>query len=159
MEFDISPIGASECGELAILLGRVISDLPYYSDRAKVEEIGKYSESELRDSVDTDSDSVIVARDNGRIVGFCISKYDDGLIWLSWFATDAAYRGRGIGGQLLAALGKTLPHRRAHKLWCDTRTDNVASQHVLERFGFRRIAELTNHWYGQDFFLWEWLPE
>ncbi len=98
MAFDISPIRPSECADLAVLVERVVSDLPYYSDRAKAEEIAKYTESELRGSMATDPDSVLVARNEERIVGFCISRYDDGLIWLSWFATDAAYRGRGIGG-------------------------------------------------------------
>jgi hypothetical protein len=29
---------------------------------------------------------------------------------------------------------------------------------VRKRAGFRRIATLTNHWFGQDYYLWEWYP-
>jgi ribosomal protein S18 acetylase RimI-like enzyme len=99
-----------------------------------------------------------VARTHDTIVGFCISSYDAGLIWLAWFGVLPAARGQGIGGRLLAALSQTMTVRRAHKIWCDTRTANDKAQRVLEAFGFREIAQLRNHWYGQDFLLWEWPP-
>lgn len=135
-----------------------IEPLTFYNDRARRAELARYTADGLRALHAADPHAVLVARDGGALVGFCVSRFDDGTIWLSWFGTAAHARGRGIGAALLAALAQTLPARHAHKIWCDSRVENARSASVLERAGFRRIATLTNHWYGQDYYLWEWYP-
>jgi ribosomal protein S18 acetylase RimI-like enzyme len=147
-----------EAAQVAALLKSVIESTDYYNDRAKREEIAKYSGKDLEDEVAADPNAVLVARLAGEIAGLCISRYDDGLLWLSWFCTSGVHRGRGIGLSLLEALGTTLTIRKAHKIWCDTRSDNARAQRVLARAGFVRLCDLRNHWYGQDFVLWEWTP-
>lgn len=154
----VGPVAAHELDALATLMRDTIEPLAYYNERARRAELAKYAADALRALVAGDPQAVLVARDGTGLVGFCISRFDDGTIWLSWFGTAAHARGRGIGAALLAALGETLPARHAHKVWCDSRVDNVESRSVLERAGFQRIATLTNHWYNQDYFLWEWYP-
>lgn len=154
----VGPVAEHEIDALVALMHDTIQPLRYYNERARRAELAKYSADGLRSLVAEDPQAVLVARDSTGLIGFCVSRCDDGTIWLAWFGTDSRARGRGVGASLLAALATTLPSRHAHKIWCDTRTDNVQSQSVLERAGFRRIATLTNHWYGQDFFLWEWYP-
>jgi ribosomal protein S18 acetylase RimI-like enzyme len=154
----IGPIAEHEIDALAALMRDTIQPLACYNERARRAELAKYAAGGLRSLVAEDPQAVLAARDSSGLIGFCVSRYDDGTIWLSWFGTAARARGSGIGSSLLAALAKTLPSRRAHKIWCDSRVDNKESQSVLERAGFRRIATLTNHWFGQDFFLWEWYP-
>ena len=143
---------------LAALMWNTIEPLAYYNERARRAELAKYSADGLRSLIANDPQAVLVARDSSGPVGFCVSRFDDGTVWLSWFGTDSRVRGRGVGAALLAALAMTLPSRHARKIWCDSRTDNKESKSVLERAGFRRIATLTNHWYGQDYYLWEWYP-
>lgn len=154
----IRPIEDDECDSLAALMRDTIEPLTFYNERARRAELARYTADGLRALVAGDPQSVLVARDGADLVGFCVSRFDDGTIWLSWFGTAARARGRGIGAALLAALAETLPSRHAHKIWCDSRVENTPSQTVLERAGFRRIATLTNHWYGQDYYLWEWYP-
>ena len=163
----IGPAKDHEIDALAALMRATIEPLTYYNDQARRSEIAKYDAAALRALAAGDPQAVLVARDNTRdntrddtgddtdIIGFCVSRYDDGTIWLSWFGTATRARGRGVGAALLAALAQTLPSRNAHKIWCDSRTDNTESRSALERAGFRRIATLTNHWFGQDYFLWE----
>jgi ribosomal protein S18 acetylase RimI-like enzyme len=148
----------SQAQEVTNLVAATIGGLNYYNDRAQTEEIAKYSPGHLVELSAEDPDSVLLAYSGGRPAGFCISRYDDGLVWLSWFGVEPRCRGRGIGESLLRALAGTLSARRAHKIWCDTRTENIGSQRVLQRVGFVRTGHFTNHWYGQDFFIWEWLP-
>jgi ribosomal protein S18 acetylase RimI-like enzyme len=154
----IGPIARHEFDAVAALMRDTIQPLAYYNERARRAELAKYTADGLRSLVAEDAQAVLAARDSSGPIGFCVSRFDDGTIWLDWFGTAARARCRGIGASLLAALTQTLPSRHAHKIWCDSRTDNKESRSVLERAGFRRIATLTNHWYGQDFFLWEWYP-
>jgi ribosomal protein S18 acetylase RimI-like enzyme len=158
MQLTVSPMQPEEADAVALIVRSIIPTLHYYNERAKQEEVAKYSEGELRGMSREDPASILVARIGGRVVGFCLSRYDDGLIWLSWFGVVPGNRKQGLGRALLDALAATLHERKAHKIWCDTRTDNVRSQQVLEAAGFKRITQIANHWYGQDFILWEWYP-
>lgn len=154
----ITPVAPHECDALASLMRRTIEPLSYYNARAIRAELIKYTADTLRTLAAAEPQAVLVARRGAEIIGFCVSRFDDGTIWLSWFGTDASARGQGVGAALLAALASTLPARHAHKIWCDSRVENVESKSVLERAGFKRIATLANHWYEQDYFLWEWYP-
>ncbi len=156
--FAVGPATDGEIDALAVLMRKTIADVPYYNDQAKRAEFAKYDTEALRAITASDPRAVLVARDEHGLIGFCVSRFDDATIWLSWFGTAAHARGRGIGGALLSALAATLPSRGAHKIWCDCRTDNVESISALERAGFQRIATLANHWYHQDYFLWEYYP-
>ncbi len=154
----ISAIEDHECDALAALMRETIEPLSFYNERARRAELRRYTADGIRALVAEDPQAVLVARDGAALVGFCVSHFDDGTVWLSWFGTAAHVRGHGIGAALLAALAETLPTRHAHKIWCDSRVENTRSASVLQRAGFRRIATLTNHWYGQDYYLWEWYP-
>lgn len=144
-----------DAAAVARLFEQVVTALPYYNDRAKQGEMSKYGPSELRTLTESEPDSVLVAEIDGELAGFCISRYDDGVIWLSWFGVREDKRSRGIGSALLSSLEQSCAARRCHKIWCDTRVPNERSAHLLQKAGFSKICELTNHWYGQDFYLWE----
>jgi ribosomal protein S18 acetylase RimI-like enzyme len=137
------------------LLHEVISHLSYYNLRARREELAKYTVKELLLMRNEDKDSIIVAHYGGLLAGFCISRYDDGIIWLSWFGVSKQWRGKGVGSALVARLEATVLQRKCHKIWCDTRTSNKASAKVLKNSGFERICKIEQHWYGQDFYLWQ----
>src|SRR6266404_3727292 len=137
------------------LIRQLISTLSYYNDRARREESLKYVPAKLRAMTREDRDSVLLARYDKRTVGFCLSRYDDGVIWLSWFGVLQDWRGHGVGAKLLKALEKTVIARKCHKIWCDTRVSNHISQLALRQAGYTRIAKLRYHWYGQDFYLWQ----
>jgi len=136
-------------------MAEVISETDYYSPEARRSEISKYTASKLLDLIQADAKSVLVATNSGGPVGFCISTYDDGLIWLSWFGVAKSERSRHIGSQLLNAAIGQVASRGCHKIWCDSRTSNLESRSVLLRAGFREICRLEKHWYGHDFSLWE----
>jgi RimJ/RimL family protein N-acetyltransferase len=137
------------------VIRQLISGLAYYNSRAREEELAKHTATKLLMMSSDDRDSVLLARHNKQIIGFCLSRYDDGVIWLSWFGVVAEWRNRGVGALLLKALEKTVAPRNCHKIWCDTRVSNHISQRVLRQAGYKKIAKLRRHWYGQDFYLWQ----
>jgi RimJ/RimL family protein N-acetyltransferase len=144
-----------EADIVASVFREIVSGLLYYNLEARQSEIEKYSAPHLRAYVAEDPGSVLVARLDGAIVGICISRFDDSLIWLSWFLVDSRYRGRGIGASLIATLEESVRGRGIHKIWCDCRTENRESKTVLTRSGFLPLCTVRNHWYRQDFILWE----
>ncbi len=150
---------ASEATEVADLVRQVIETLPYYVPAAIEEELALHTPERLATLVDEDPDAVLVAELDRDLAGFVVSRKDSGTIWLAWFGVASAFRGHGVGAVLLAALQGTLASRGAHKVWCDSRTDNLPSAVVLERAGYRRVARLDRHWHGQDYLLWERFPE
>jgi ribosomal protein S18 acetylase RimI-like enzyme len=144
-----------EAESLANLFAEVVQPLPYYNNVAKASELAKYLPRSLKASLTKDPDSVLVARTTRRIVGFCLSHNDDGVIWLSWFGVHPEFRGMGIGSALLSKLEETVRKGRSHKIWCDCRTENEASKNALSKQGYLPLCTVKNHWYGQDFILWE----
>ena len=140
---------------LAEAIKKLISAIPYYNDLAKQHETARYSSTTLLLKIKEDPWSVIILCNDNEIAGFCISRFDDYTIWLEWFGVTDNYRGQGITKQLLQALEATVATRACHKIWCDCRTSNQAAIHVLSNAGYSQIATLKNHWYGQDFILWE----
>lgn len=145
----------NEAEALSLLFRDIVTSLPYYNEVAKKSEIAKYSSTSLCAAVLENPNSVLVARDGGEIAGFCFSKDDDGIIWLSWFGVHSSYRRRGIGLALLRKLEEIAKDEHIHKIWCDCRTENEASKAVLSSFGYVELVTVRNHWYGQDFILWE----
>jgi ribosomal protein S18 acetylase RimI-like enzyme len=151
----IRRMSSAAARETSNLIRKVVSGLTYYNERARREEIRKYSAAKLMQMVGEEPDSVLVALVESRIVAFCISRYDDGVVWLAWFAVHEDFRGRNIGPMLLNRLEKTIHRRNCHKIWCDTRTSNKTSQRVLRKAGYTRVCKIECHWYGQDFYLWQ----
>jgi len=151
----IDRMAYDEAEPVSLLFTQVLMALPYYNEVAKKAELEKYSPALLCDSISKEPDSVLVAKASSQMVGFCLSHYDDGLIWLSWFGVHPSYRHGGIGSALLKALEERVRARRLHKIWCDSRTENEASRSVLTSCGYTQLCIVRNHWYGQDFILWE----
>lgn len=145
-----------ELVETSELFSEVLQDLQYYNSLAKENELKKYTPPKLSRKQEEDPYSVLVAIDkSGKIIGFCFSHFDDFTIWLDWFGTEQSVRDKGVGTAIVKHLLETAPKRNAHKVWCDTRTSNEKSKRLLRKLGFSEIAEVKNHWYKQDFILWE----
>lgn len=145
----------ADAQELSELIVQVISSLVYYNEQARKSEIEKYSPSLLKEFVAEDKHSVLIAIKDERIIGFCITYFDDGLIWLSWIGVHADFRRYKVAEKLLLEMEESVQARGSHKIWCDCRTVNNASISLLSGLGYRQICEVNNHWYGQDFILWE----
>src|SRR5688572_22178368 len=90
----IAPMPLRRATAVSKLISEVVWDLEYYNERAKKAEAAKYTSSALKTLVQADSKSVLIATRRGALAGFCISKYDDGVIWLAWFGVSKKYRGQ-----------------------------------------------------------------
>ena len=91
---------------------------------------------------------LIVQKESDRIIGSIDYKYvpRDGLTEVG-YGLNPLYEGRGFMTEALRAFldfGKSLGIRTVR---ADTRPDNIASQRVLEKCGFRFLYQSENLWW------------
>lgn len=146
---------STETDFLSAVISKVIVNIPYYNDVAKQDEINKFTSNALTLKIADDPYSVIVITVNNEIAGFRMSRFDDYTVWLEWFGILEQFRGKGLSGLLLNKLEETVETRNCHKIWCDCRTENQASIHILSSNGYKQIGTIINHWYNQDFIIWD----
>ena len=151
----IRPATESDLSKLKPLFDAVVGPLEVYNERARESEMRRYSVEYLAKLLEKDSESVLLAEDGDAIAGFCITRDDDDLLWLSWYGVAPGQRGHGLGEKLLKAMIASARERGYWKVWCDSRDANVPSIRLLESVGFEVVCRLTRHWYGQDFVLME----
>jgi RimJ/RimL family protein N-acetyltransferase len=152
---DIRSIHPSEAATLANLLHTVIESLEFYLPEARAAEIAIYTPAFLANLAEHDPAGVLVAIEANTIVGFCISYADDGPYWLAWFGATIGYRRRGLGLALLEVMHTRRQAAGVHKIWCDSRTANLASRACLAGAGYREICTIPDHWFRQDYVLLE----
>ncbi len=94
---------------------------------------------------------LIVLKESGHVIGSIDFKYipKDGVTELG-YGMNPAYEGHGYMSEALAAFlafGKSLGIR---KVLADTLPDNIRSQRVLQRCGFRFLKEDGNLWWEKE---------
>jgi ribosomal protein S18 acetylase RimI-like enzyme len=146
---------ASDLSELYQVFVEIVGPFELYNLEARTAELKKYAPDKLLQLLEADTDSLIVASSEDRIVGFAIIRPDDGPIWLCWFGTLPQCRKKGIGTGLINEVIARARARNAQKIWCDTRVENFASIAILEGLGFEKKCLLRNHWFNQDYIIWE----
>lgn len=149
---------AADIPAIVELFARVLTSLPFYNAEAQRSNLAEFSLEELQRRLAENPTSIHILRSGVRLAGFYIIEEQSGPIWLDWFGVDPDHRGKGIGVALIDDLIRYGIRTGASRIWCDTRTENLASITLLKRFGFSCLCRLNHHWYGQDFFLWEKSP-
>ena len=139
----------------AVLLETAISSSPHYNAVAKLEEIAGLTPANLRANLELDASSAIGVFVDQNLAGVVVSSVDAGLLWLGWIVVGDIWRGRGLSHELMRSLEGSATQRGVHKIWCDSRVGNTASQHLLEQHGYVIVVTLERHWYGLDYYLWE----
>src|SRR3954467_5463938 len=82
----VSALDSSDAEALSVLFEGILRALPYYNERAQAAELAKYSTAGLLKLIKHDPQSVLVAKVESDLVGYCISSHDDSLIWMAWIA-------------------------------------------------------------------------
>lgn len=156
MNVIVKPASKSDFTAVSKLFRKILRELPYYNSLAKWHESRKYSPRLLAEKSMKDPFSVLVAKnEDGEIVGFCFNHVDDFTVWIDWFGVRSDLRRKGIGEAILNKTFETARKRGAHKVWCDTRSNNEPSKNLLRKMGFTELVTIKDHWYRQDFTLWE----
>ncbi|MEK7536822.1 MAG: GNAT family N-acetyltransferase [Patescibacteria group bacterium] len=133
----------------------IIFNTKYYSVKARKAEIERFKRHNLLKELKDKSNLYLIAKDKGKIIGFCNGYYEAGTFWIDWAGIDKNYRRNGIAVKLLNFLENKLKKQGVHKIWCDCRTSNKESKALLKKLNLKKITTIKNHWYNQDFILWQ----
>ena len=98
----------------------------------------------MRDS----ATNVAVAREEHRVVGFAIMKYEDEEAHLLLFAVNAAHRRKGVGSALLSWLETTALTAGIGLVYLEARTRNVEARAFYRRRGYIEVRRVPNMYRG-----------
>jgi ribosomal-protein-alanine acetyltransferase len=92
--------------------------------------------------------TTLVAVDGGEMVGYVVLLFSraTSVARLYSIAVRGAVRGRGIGQALVSAAETTAWERERAYLRLEIRRDNLASQRLFERAGYRRFGVLSDYY-------------
>jgi ribosomal protein S18 acetylase RimI-like enzyme len=85
----------------------------------------------------TDPDLLLVAIEDGAVVGSAMVGYDGHRGWVNYLAVDPDSRRRGIGRSLMTEAERLLTDLGCPKLNLQIRTENAAAVEFYARLGYR----------------------
>jgi len=94
--------------------------------------------------------NVLVARSDGRIVGFAIMRYGDDDAHLDLLAVAPQHRRRGVATQLLEWLEKCASVAGTFRIALEVRASNRGAQLFYERMGYRTLGPLPDYYQGRE---------
>ena len=100
---------------------------------------------ELLDEWFADTDGEIIgAVLGGRLIGFAHRTWlYPGHAWFEGIRTDPEHRGRGAGRAITEYLIESARDAGAYRISLSTYIDNEASIHIIESYGFERVASFV----------------
>lgn len=118
------------------------------ADRSRIMEIssqiwdgGDWVPEEIDAWLQDKSGEAVAAVLDGRIIGFARRTWlCPGHAWFEGLRTDPAYAGRGAAREMTRHLIDSARHAGAKKIHLSTHIGNKASIHIIESYGFTRIA-------------------
>jgi len=111
---------------------------------AKIWDGGDYVPSVLEEWLTAPDGELLVAEIDGTVAGLAYRTWLlPGHAWLQGIRTDPAYRGKGAGRELSRALIARSRQEGAARISLSTYFDNAPSIHIIESFGFERVASFV----------------
>lgn len=123
------------------------SDYPDILHRENVEDIVNdwYDEQQIREELQNDDTLIVVAEDDGEVVGFAHGVWARRTGHILRVYVDPDNRGEGLGSELLAAVRDSLIKRGSDRIQAMVLAENEAGNQFYRDAGFEKIddAETT----------------
>lgn len=151
----IRPAHRAEIAQAHAWLEEAIETSPYYGDAFKAFEKQQMSLSYLQRLHEADPGHVMMMVENDVPKGIMISSPQYGAIWLHWSFLPPENRRGSLAMAATRAFINYWDNGRFHKISTYTKSDNAAAKAIMHRYGYKHIATLEQHLFGEDYLLYE----
>lgn len=119
-----------------------------------------WSETAYRREIDNAASYYLVARLNGRVVGYAGAWLVADEMHITTLGVDPQHRRRGIGERLLAAMLTEARRRGVIRASLEVRAGNEAALRLYEKYGFTPVARRRGYYSdsGEDAIVM-WVPD
>jgi RimJ/RimL family protein N-acetyltransferase len=145
----------ADIGDVHRELMELIDSMPYYGERFKAFEKARFDRTFLRTLIEIDPWHIMLFEMDGKTGGFSISGPANGTIFQFWSAIYPACRGTLLGRFGMDTFIAHWDNSRFHKASTYTRPDNRPALVLLKRYGYREVAHLEDHIFGEDYLVME----
>ncbi|MCC7574397.1 GNAT family N-acetyltransferase [Candidatus Woesearchaeota archaeon] len=141
--------------EYSKLARETISESKYYNENAKKSEIQKLGINQIKKDLKNKNNIFIYVENQKEIIAFCNGYKEHGLFWINWIGVKETHRKKGVAKKIIHYLEEEMKKKNIHKIWFDTLIKNEESVQLIKKLKYKKVSTLKNHWYNQDFYLWE----
>jgi RimJ/RimL family protein N-acetyltransferase len=118
-------------------------------------ELLRFSPAYLRALIAANPAYVFIVERPGARAGFMLSGPEQGNLVYYWGYIDPAHRKGGLALACMAQFSRHWDNGRFHKISAYTTAENRVAQLLMQRSGYRQVALLERHVFGQDLILFE----
>jgi hypothetical protein len=154
----IQELDAEHISSTHNLVYDTIFNLPTYSYKAAEDQIKAYTVNNLLQHIKNPDRLSIIAIQNEIVVGFLFGVIERlsnaNMFYLEWNGVNPTHRNTGVMQSMWDAMELWTDHKKLDGVLVDTLTNNSKMIRFLRKNQMNIWAEMNNHWYGHDFFLW-----
>ena len=143
----------ADIDEILAVLGAVADEGRWLATGSAPDFISRRERFE--NSVVRDDMGMFVAVAQAQIVGEISIMPENTGVYAIGMAVAGAWRGRGVGSQLLSAGIEWARARGAHKIYLEVFPHNAAALALYEKFGFKREGVRSKHYRRENGELWD----
>lgn len=151
------PRGArpDEARQVRTLILSAIDEVPFYDEQFRRFEKDRFSEAFIRTLIALDPWHVCVVTQGTDVIGIAVTIPEYGTLWSPWIYVKPQFRTSATAVTLIRSALKYWDNNRFHKISCYVHPENRTALTIFRRFGFKKIAYLENHIFGNGFILME----